>query len=172
MYVSMYVCTHSSRLIDATAGPNPCVVYFKEEKNKLFSQAITRGPSVSMQGAFDSCSLVFDRKGKLLAIAFSYMVMQDLGSIKWCSLINTKTFPFLGHVVQPKDSSSSVIPAASNSLTYGDVTTCSWTLQLPCSHPASLSAFVSHISFTHPIFPELLIGFNLNCSVISQTVYQ
>lgn len=99
MYVSMYVCTRSSRLTHATAWPNPCVVaHFKEEKNKLFGQAITRGPSVSTQGAFDNCSLVFDRKGKtkgkLLVIEFSYMAMQNLGSIKWCSLINTKSTSF------------------------------------------------------------------------------
>lgn len=84
-----------------------------------------------------------------------------------------RALPFLGHVVaQPKDGSSSIIPSASNSLAYGDITTGSWAPQLPCAHTASLSACVSHISVTHPIFPELLMGFNLNSSVVSQTAYQ
>lgn len=92
----MYVCTQSPRLIYATAWPNPCVLYFKEEKSKLFGQVINRGPSVSSQGTFHSCSWFFDskNKGKLLAIACSYMVVQDLGSTKWCSLIHTKSASF------------------------------------------------------------------------------
>lgn len=135
-----------------------CVLYFKVEKSKLFGQVITRGPSVSTQGTFDSCSLFFDSKtkGKLLAIACSYTIMQDLGGIKWCSLMNTKStsFPW-SCCCTAKGWHSITIPSARNSLTSGDVTTRSWTLQLPCAHTAALSACVSHIGFTHPTFPEL-----------------
>lgn len=38
--------------------------------------------------------LTAKNKEKLLAIACSYMVVQDLGSTKWCSLINTKSTSF------------------------------------------------------------------------------
>lgn len=135
----------------------------RKKKSKLFGQAVTRGPSVLTQGAFDSCSLgFFDRKGKtkgkLLAIVFSYMVMQDLDSIKWCSLINTRStsFPWSCCIAkgwqQHPDTLSQQFP---------HIWRCH-PLQLPCAHTASLSAFMSHISFTHPVFPELLMGFNLN----------
>lgn len=154
----MYVCRYIHNHLDLYMQQHDQIPLFytlRKKESKLLGQAITRGRSVSTQGTFDSCSLVFWQEREDWREITGCCI--QFHGLKWCKLINTKSTAFPWSCCAAKGWQQQ-----HNPLTYGGVTTCSWTLQLPCAHTASFSAFVSCVSFTHPNFPELLMGFNLN----------